>query len=227
MIAPLPLGCSPAGVAHRSVARHPRLSRFHDAGRMKRLIATVTLGLLVVAPVPTGSAAEPLVATGSVRAGLLAAAAPWSWPVDPPHTISRTFIAPATAYSAGHRGIDIRAPGATVFAPAPGVVHFVGVVVDRPVLSVRHPDGLISSYEPVTSQLVAGAPVRRGDVIGTVVAGHCVSLCVHFGVRLDGEYVSPLAYLGGIARAVLLPTRAVPQTRRRGGPGRTRRHPKG
>jgi hypothetical protein len=28
---------------------------------------------------------------------------------------------------------------------------------------------------------------------------------VHFGVRIDGEYVSPFLFLGGIPRAVLLP----------------------
>ncbi len=131
----------------------------------------------------------------------------WAWPVAEPHAIVRPFVAPATPYAAGHRGIDVRAPGGTVFAPAAGVVHFAGVVVDRPVLSIRHPGGLISSYEPVETALTAGEAVRRGDVIGTVVAGHCASDCLHFGVRLDGEYVNPLKYLGGLPYSVLLPTR--------------------
>ncbi|MDF1478670.1 M23 family metallopeptidase [Leifsonia sp. H3M29-4] len=131
----------------------------------------------------------------------------WAWPVAPPHEIVRPYIAPATPYGSGHRGIDVRAPGGTVFAPAAGVVHFAGVVVDRPVLSIRHPGGLISSYEPVTSTLTAGAPVRRGEAIGSVVPGHCASPCLHFGVRLDGEYVNPLRLLGGLPFSVLLPTR--------------------
>ena len=131
----------------------------------------------------------------------------WAWPVAAPHEIVRPFVAPATPYAPGHRGIDVRAPGGTVFAPAAGVVHFVGVVVDRPVLSIRHPGGLISSYEPVESPLAAGATVRRGDVIGSVVPGHCASPCLHFGVRLDGEYVNPLLLLGGLPYSVLLPTR--------------------
>ncbi|WP_443208538.1 hypothetical protein [Salinibacterium sp. PAMC 21357] len=38
-------------------------------------------------------------------------------------------------------------------------------------------------------------------------AGHCTRPCLHFGVRVEGEYVSPLNYLSGIPRAVLLPTR--------------------
>jgi hypothetical protein len=136
----------------------------------------------------------------------------WSWPVDPPRAVVRAYVAPLTPYSAGHRGIDIRAPAAPVRAPAAGIVHFAGVVVDRPVLSIRHPGGVISSFEPVESELVEGEAVARGDPIGTLLPGHCSATCLHMGVRVDGEYVSPLRYLGGIPRAVLLPTRwsAVP-----------------
>src|SRR5690606_31996405 len=122
--------------------------------------------------------------------------------------IVRPFVAPATPYASGHRGIDIRGTaGAAVVAPADGVVHFSGFVVDRPVLSIRHPGGLISSYEPVTSELVAGTVVHRGDTIGALQSGHGGAPCLHFGVRLHGDYVSPLLYLGGIPRSVLLPTR--------------------
>jgi murein DD-endopeptidase MepM/ murein hydrolase activator NlpD len=131
----------------------------------------------------------------------------WRWPVDAPHSIIRQYLAPATHYGAGHRGIDIRTPGGTVYAPASGIVHFSGVVVDRPVLSIEHPGGLITSYEPVTSSLGAGDSVSRGEVIGTVLAGHCSTRCLHFGVRLNGEYVSPLIYLGDLPHSVLLPTR--------------------
>lgn len=137
----------------------------------------------------------------------------WQWPTDPPgavahHVVVRPFIAPATAYGAGHRGIDVAAPvGAPVYAPADGTVHFVGVVVDRPVLSIQHPDGLISSFEPVVSSLAVGAVVRRGELVGTLLPGHCAAPCLHFGARLHGQYVSPLNYLDGIPRSVLLPTR--------------------
>lgn len=131
----------------------------------------------------------------------------WEWPVEPPRAIVRPFVAPATPYSAGHRGIDISVTVDRVRAPADGVVHFSGVVVDRPVLSIRHADGLLSSYEPVESPLTAGDAVARGDEIGTVLPGHCDTICLHFGVRLDGEYVSPLNYVGGLPRSILLPTR--------------------
>jgi murein DD-endopeptidase MepM/ murein hydrolase activator NlpD len=154
---------------------------------------------------------------GRPAAGASGAAPHWLWPVSPPHVVSRPFIAPATTYGAGHRGIDIRisegaGAGTEVVAPAGGVVHFVGTVVDRPVLSLRHPGGLLSSFEPVESDLVVGQPVSAADVIGLVRVGaatpeHCPTSCLHFGVRLRGEYVSPLNFLGGIARSVLLPTR--------------------
>jgi len=132
---------------------------------------------------------------------------PWGWPVDPPHSVVRQYIAPKTPYSAGHRGVDLAAPTGTVYAPTDGVVHFAGTVVDRPVLSIEHAGGVLTSYEPITTTLIAGDPVERGQLIGTVLPGHCASPCLHFGVRVLGEYASPLAWLGGIEPAILLPTR--------------------
>ena len=167
-----------------------RHGTFVQDQRMRRALASITVSLLVLAAAGPAYGAEY-----------------WRWPVDPPRSVLRPFIAPETPYAPGHRGIDIRAPAGTVFAPASGVVHFAGTVVDRPVLSINHGDGVLSSYEPVTSTLTAGDAVSRGDPIGIVQSGHCVSLCLHFGVRVDGQYVSPLAWLGGIPNSVLLPTR--------------------
>ena len=179
---------------------------------MPRAIVTalLTLAALIAA---AGTQATPLgqavpdvsgaarVSTAPVTAGS------WAWPLAAPHPVVRQFIAPATAYSAGHRGIDIRSPSADVFAPADGVVSFAGVVVDRPVLSIRHDDGVVSSYEPVETTLSAGDAVSRGQLVGTLLPGHCPGLCLHFGVRVGGQYVSPLEFLGGIPWSVLLPTR--------------------
>ena len=153
-------------------------------------IASLALALTLALITPAASAVET-----------------WAWPVGPPRTIVRPYIAPATAYSAGHRGIDVTVLDGIVTAPAPGIVHFAGTVVDRPVLSIDHGGGVLSSYEPVTTTLRKGDPVARGDPIGQAVPGHCISLCLHFGVRIDGEYVSPLSMLDQIPYAVLLPTR--------------------
>jgi murein DD-endopeptidase MepM/ murein hydrolase activator NlpD len=131
----------------------------------------------------------------------------WSWPVGPPHDVLRPFTAPANRYGPGHRGVDIAAsPGSPVRAPAAGVVSFAGVVVDRPVLSIQHDEDLVSSFEPVTATVSAGDRVSAGQVVGVVASGaHCAERCLHFGVRRHGQYISPVLFLGGIARAVLLP----------------------
>lgn len=172
---------------------------------MKRSVSGALSAAVLVLAALTGSTA----ATGHHAA--FAAQAGWVWPVDAPHIITRPYIAPETAYSAGHRGIDLAAPvGAVVRSPADGTVHFSGFIVDRFVVSIDHGDGIITSFEPVLSELPEGAAVQRGEPIGTVQPGHCASSCVHFGVRLHGQYVSPLNYLGGLEPSVLLPTRPLP-----------------
>jgi len=152
--------------------------------------------------------ASPAPAAGSPPVARLGA---WSWPVSGAHALARPYVAPAGPYGAGHRGIDIRAPlgadvGAPVLAPADGVVHFAGFVVNRPVLSIQHADGVLSSYEPVETTLVVGDRVTRGQVIGTLLPGHCTAPCLHLGVRVDGEYVNPLLFLGGVGWSVLYPS---------------------
>ncbi len=130
----------------------------------------------------------------------------WRWPAPPPIRVVEPFRAPATPYSAGHRGIDIAAePDAIIVAPAAGTVSFAGPVAGRGVVAIDHGDGIVSAVEPLDASVVEGTSVAAGDAIGTVSSGgHCAD-CVHFGVRIDGEYVSPFLFLGGLPRAVLLP----------------------
>lgn len=128
----------------------------------------------------------------------------WSWPLTGAHTISRGYEAPDVFYGPGHRGVDLVAlPGQEVFAPADGVVHFVGNVVDRELMSLEHGE-FLSTFEPVMSTLVEGDVVTRGQVIGTVsTSTHCT--CLHMGARQGKDYLSPLAFLTTIPAAVLLP----------------------
>ncbi len=132
----------------------------------------------------------------------------WEWPVTPPR-ITRPFAAPPAPYASGHRGIDLAAaPDTEVTAPAAGTVRFVGDVVDRPVLTLDHGDGMLSSYEPVASALAIGESVAPGQSVGRVATGgHCAAACLHVGVRVDGVYVSPLLYLDRVPPSVLLPLR--------------------
>jgi murein DD-endopeptidase MepM/ murein hydrolase activator NlpD len=141
------------------------------------------------------------------------ALAPWLWPVEP-HEVVRAFDAPATPYGPGHRGVDLAsAEGATVVAPADGVVRFAGPVAGRPVLSIEHGGGLVSSFEPVEPLVAAGDAVSRGQAIGVLQAGHAPGGArLHLGARLHGAYVDPLPMLG-VERPVLLPTDPVKRGR--------------
>lgn len=130
----------------------------------------------------------------------------WIWP-SASFRLERGYEAPAHRYAAGHRGVDLRPVVVSdVRAPADGTVAFVGRVADRPVLTIDHRDGLVTTFEPIDSSLAAGDAVRSGDTVGTVaLGGHSSAGALHFGVRLDGEYINPLLLLGGVPRAVLLP----------------------
>jgi murein DD-endopeptidase MepM/ murein hydrolase activator NlpD len=179
-----------------------------------RRTVVITLVALALFGSP-GRQAHGVGAITSHTASVVALIGSWQWPVGGPRVVVRPYLAPATPWGAGHRGIDIETVGRAtddtaliVLAPDDGVVHFAGTVVNRPVLSIEHAGGLLSSYEPVATELRAGQRVHKGDPIGILEAGHCaVITCLHFGVRLGGEYVSPLLLLGGVPRAVLVPTR--------------------
>ncbi|QEW04870.1 M23 family metallopeptidase [Microbacterium lushaniae] len=128
----------------------------------------------------------------------------WTWPTAPVQIV-RPFVAPAHAYGAGHRGIDLTADGA-VRSPADGVIAYSGIVVDRGVLTIDHGDGLVTTFEPVESALRAGEAVTRGQEVAEVSSGgHTADGAVHFGVRRNGDYINPLLMLGGVPRAILLP----------------------
>jgi murein DD-endopeptidase MepM/ murein hydrolase activator NlpD len=85
-------------------------------------------------------------------------------------------------------------------------VSFVGTVVDRPVITIDHGNGLRSSFEPVASSLRTGSAVAEGGVLGQVQAGHCgpAPPCLHWGVRRGEDYVNPLAFVMDLRPSVLL-----------------------
>ncbi len=130
----------------------------------------------------------------------------WTWPLDE-FRLARPYVQPVHAYAPGHRGIDLRTLGDDeVRSPAPGVVAFVGRVVDRPLVTIDHGNGLVTTLEPVASTLRPGELVAQGEPVGSITSGgHTTPGELHFGVRLHGEYLNPLLLLGGIPRAVLLP----------------------
>src|SRR4051812_17598316 len=121
-----------------------------------------------------------------------APAAPWSWPLAGRPPVTRPFDAPDSPYGAGHRGVDLAgAPGVPVLAAGAGVVAFAGMVAGRPVVSIDHPGGLRTTYEPVAPAVAAGQPVVRGSPLGTLQAGHAgcpVQACPHWGLRRGETY---------------------------------------
>lgn len=132
---------------------------------------------------------------------------PWEWPTDGQRVVIVAFRAPAHDYGPGHRGMDAAAePGSPVHAPAAGVVAFRGTVVDRPLITIDHGGGYVTTLEPVASVLSPGDAVTAGEAVGTLAAGgHAPRGTLHVGVRVDGVYVNPRGLFGRPPRAVLLP----------------------
>lgn len=173
-----------------------------------RLGALLVLALLIpLAGSPSAAASTMSAARHTDAASSEDETGEWLWPVDGPHTVVAAYRAPAHEYGAGHRGIDIAAAvGDPIRAPADGVVAFRGTVVDRPLITLEHEGGYVTTFEPLLSELSPGDVVTAGDVIGTVdVGGHSAPGTLHVGVRLHGVYINPLLLFGDVPRAALLP----------------------
>ena len=152
------------------------------------------------APVPGPGPAAALPAGCAGPPG----AAARCWPVTGPGVrgrpqVLRGFEPPATAWAAGHRGVDLRAgPGARVRAAAPGEVDFAGQVAGTPVVVVRLTGGLRVTYEPVRATATVGTRVGAGVQVGVTVGGglpHCPGACLHWGLLRGDVYLDPLSLL--------------------------------
>lgn len=136
----------------------------------------------------------------------------WAWPISSVDALGefnradvlRFYRAPLTEYGAGHRGIDLEgSTGQVVVAPMSGIVSWTGWIGDRHVVSVQSGD-TVATVEPVEASVIVGTHVDAGEPIGVISGGgHCGSTCLHLGVRVQGEYLSPLVFLGGQPRARL------------------------
>ncbi|TQJ40379.1 peptidase M23-like protein [Arthrobacter sp. SLBN-112] len=174
--------------------------------------ALLAVLLLLPASVASAGAALPYSAAsqgdGTTAAAAAGAAPSWQWPLAPRPPVLRGFDPPPKPWLSGHRGVDLGsgAAGAPVVSPAAGTVSFAGIVVDRPVITIDHGGGLRSSFEPVDSTLAVGEAVAPGQVVGTVLPGHCpAAQCLHWGVRDGEEYVNPLQFVLDLRPSVLLP----------------------
>jgi murein DD-endopeptidase MepM/ murein hydrolase activator NlpD len=132
----------------------------------------------------------------------------FAWPLSPRPGVLRRFEQPASQWSPGHRGADLAADvGQQVLSAGDGVVAFSGVIAGRGVVTVRHSDGLRTTYEPVEERLASETVVKRGTPIGVIspTPGHCVPrTCLHWGAISERTYRDPLSLLG-FGHPVLLP----------------------
>jgi murein DD-endopeptidase MepM/ murein hydrolase activator NlpD len=126
----------------------------------------------------------------------------WDWPVEgapgagSAPRVLRGFDPPDQPWLPGHRGVDLAAGAfSLVRAAGAGVVAFAGPLAGRGVVSVDHPDGRRTTYEPVDTTVAEGEAVDLGDVLGLLepLTAHCAQTCLHWGLR-DGEiYLDPLS----------------------------------
>jgi murein DD-endopeptidase MepM/ murein hydrolase activator NlpD len=174
--------------------------------------AAIATTVLVSTPDDAGAVDGLPVAALPAAGPTVAAAVPggdvYTWPVAGTPLVTRRFQPPPQRWLAGHRGVDLAGePGLVVRAAGPGVVHFAGSLAGRGVVSIQHPSGFRTTYEPIRPIVAAGDRVRTGDVIGRLATGHreCpVTACLHWGLRLGGTYLDPLSLLG-LGRVRLLP----------------------
>ena len=112
-----------------------------------------------------------------------------------------TRVSPMSGASSNHKGIDIGASaGADIIAAADGTVTAASYSsAAGNYVMVDHGGGLYTVYMHASSLLVSpGQTVSAGDVIAKVGStGISTGSHLHFGVSLNGSYVSPWSYLGG------------------------------
>ncbi len=125
------------------------------------------------------------------------------WPLRPPPVLVQGFDAPSPNWHRGHRGVDLAGtPGQPVYAAGSATVVFAGLLAGRPVVSLAHPGGLRTSYEPVRAAVRVGQPVTSQTMIGELMAGHIgcrAAACLHWGAMWGpasgADYVDPLGLL--------------------------------
>ncbi|KAA5832556.1 M23 family metallopeptidase [Saccharopolyspora hirsuta] len=178
---------------------------------MRLLITSALLcGGFTTAAIGLAAAPEPTTPPAPAPAAR-ASEGQFGWPLAPPPAVARPFEAPAHTYGPGHRGVDLVGEvGQPVLAAGDGLVVFAGQVAGRNLVSIEHPTGLRTTYEPVRPAVSVGDQVARGQPIGDLEPGHpeCTAqppqACLHWGARERVAYLDPLRLLG-IGHVRLLP----------------------
>lgn len=125
------------------------------------------------------------------------------WPLRPSPAVVRAFDAPSPNWTRGHRGVDLAGTARQpVYAAGDATVVYAGTLAGRPLVSLAHPGGLHTSYEPVRAAVKLGQHVTTGAVIGELLAGHSgcpVAACLHWGAMWGpasrADYIDPQGLL--------------------------------
>ncbi|MBV7294028.1 murein hydrolase activator EnvC family protein [Corynebacterium sp. TAE3-ERU16] len=151
-----------------------------------RLAAATSLSLLFALPTTTHPDAVPT-------------ADAWVSPTtggESPGPVLRPFDPPAHDWLPGHRGVDLELPrGRPVRAAGDGTVFFAGTVAGTATVSIDHPDGTRTTYQPVIAAVTAGDTVTEGQVIGRLGTDPRGWPGLSWGARRGGAYVNPLGLL--------------------------------
>jgi hypothetical protein len=185
------------------------------------LVATAAVFMAGAAPAAVAGRRGPMSVPPPVRAPH-SSRVPTLWmPIA--GAVVRGFDARAGPYGRGHRGIDIAAPeGELVRAPAAGRVVFAGPVAGTTWVTILVAPGVLVTLGPLLDPASTGGWVRGRSPVGRVASGHPAppagaarqpgmatrqpgTATLHLGVRVDGVYVDPLAYLIDRPRARLAP----------------------
>ena len=123
-------------------------------------------------------------------------------PVDA--VVISAFDAPDKPFGSGHRGIDYAIPrGSSVRSAGDGTVAFAGPVADVLAVTIDHGNGVETTYSNMSDVFVGvGERVTAGTWIGRSGNAHGDEVPgLHFGVRVQDEYVDPMNLLGPVDTA--------------------------
>ncbi len=110
--------------------------------------------------------------------------------------VLRAFDKPEHNWLAGHRGVDLDlAVGDPIRSAGIGVVSFSGMVAGTPTISITHPDGTRTTYQPAHPLVTQGQHVNEGEVIGTLGHPFDGKPGLHWGAKRGEEYLNPLSLL--------------------------------
>lgn len=126
-----------------------------------------------------------------------------TWPCPSSHRITSDYghrESPTTGASSDHKGIDIGAAYGSDIVAADGGKVLVATYSNSAgnYVIIDHGGGLCTVYMHASSLLVtAGQTVSKGQVIAKVGStGYSTGNHLHFGVSVNGSYVSPWGYVG-------------------------------